>query len=111
MKFLGRGVVTHGGKMYGYGDELPKDLHKATMARLKKLGQVGEIPVPVKGPNASDARIAELEERADASAKANADLEDLNADLTERADALESANKELTEAIAAQAKTDKGKKK
>jgi hypothetical protein len=44
MKWLDKkGVLSFNKKEYAYGDDLPEDINKDLLARLKKNGQVGDI--------------------------------------------------------------------
>ena len=100
--WLGKGVITIGGKEFGAGVPLPvSEMGGGVLERQKKKGNIGEKIAPV-GANDLETVNANLTKELEDSQKANADLtkeledsQKANADLTKE---LEDSQKELEEA-------------
>ena len=57
MKWIGKGVLRHKKKFFGYGDTLPDDLGEDLLKRLIAEGKAGDIIEPPQATN----RVIELE--------------------------------------------------
>lgn len=84
--WLGRGVLTHEGKDYGFGKELPESLSKKSLASLKKKGLVGD-----KVPTVNEVSTPLSE------AKLKAEITELTGKLDESSIKLEASDRTITE--------------
>lgn len=100
MYFVGNGVLTFGGKDYGYGKKLPADLPKETIAALKKRGAaVDTMPTAAPGAASSDKALrAELTAAMKACDEGRAELDKERAARTAAEAAAQDAKTELADA-------------